>query len=77
MCWLILPPALVGCQTMAPATAAAPPVNLSGYPPNFREGYADGCNSAHGKAQQDAQRMKSDSLYAQGYRDGFDSCGRR
>jgi len=69
--------AACGCA-QAPATASAPHVNLSGYPLGFREGYADGCNSAHGKSgYQDTARMRKDKFYAQGYRDGLDNCGRR
>jgi len=57
-------------------TADAPPVNLTGYPPAFREGYAAGCNSARGRDRHDAARMAADALYAQGYHDGYDGCRR-
>jgi hypothetical protein len=69
---------LAGCggpQTRA--TAEAPPVNLSGFPPAFREGYADGCNTARGSAKQDKARMKTDGSYAQGYNDGLSGCKQR
>ena len=61
------------------ATPARPGVNLSGFPPEFREGYADGCNSARAVvgAKEDAARMKSDPQYAQGWRDGHDMCKRK
>jgi len=58
------------------ATPAKPGVNLAGFPPAFRDGYADGCNSARslvGKKRNE-ERYKTDSLYAQGWRDGNDVC---
>jgi hypothetical protein len=58
-------------------TPAAPGVNLSGYPPGFRVGYADGCNSVDGTRKRDEARFKSDTDYAQGWRDGNDICKRR
>lgn len=58
------------------ATPAKPGINLSGFPPEFREGYSDGCNSARAVAgtKKDEARMKSDPQYAQGWRDGNDMC---
>jgi hypothetical protein len=55
-----------------------PNVNLGGYPPEFRAGYIDGCESAkrtvgHNK---DEQRFKRDPQYATGWRDGFDICSK-
>lgn len=60
-----------------PPTAASPGVNLSGYPPGFRAGYADGCTSAGAAVKRDEPRFKTDSDYAQGWRDGNDICKRR
>jgi hypothetical protein len=75
---LALTAGLAGCGgPQTKATAEAPPVNLSGFPPAFREGYADGCNTARGSAKQDAARMKTDGSYAQGYQDGLAGCKRR
>ena len=53
-----------------------PQVNLAGYPPPFREGYLDGCNSARQNTQsiRDEERYKNDSMYAAGWRDGYDIC---
>lgn len=59
------------------ATPARPNVNLSGYPLEFRQGYADGCNSAKGALVRNELRMKGDIQYAAGWRDGNDICRKR
>lgn len=61
------------------ATPAKPGINLSGFPPEFREGYSDGCNSARAVvgARKDEARLKSDPQYAQGWRDGYDVCKKK
>ena len=66
---------IAGCTASTPATEK-PTVNLSGYPPAFRDGYLDGCYSAHhpGKLTRDEDRYKDDSMYAAGWRDGRDIC---
>ncbi len=72
-----------GPETIPPApaprapTAAAPGVNLSGYPAAFRAGYVDGCNSVDGVRKRDDVRFKNETDYAQGWRDGNDICKRR
>ncbi len=68
---------VAGCGT--PSQPPAPAVNLSGYPPEFRQGYADGCASAKPNAarKRDEPRYKSDADYAQGWQDGYDICRRR
>jgi hypothetical protein len=68
---------VAGCA--AQSTAPAPAVNLSGYPPEFRQGYADGCASTKSGAarKRDEARYKSDTDYAQGWRDGYDICQRK
>jgi len=58
-------------------TPARPNVNLSGYPPEFRQGYADGCNSVSARMVRDEMRMKGDIQYAAGWRDGNDICKKR
>ena len=62
-----------------PAPAPKPSVNLSGFPPEFRQGYGDGCVSAQPNTARarDEERYKSDANYAQGWRDGYDICRRR
>lgn len=68
--------AIAACAAPEPK---APNVNLSGYPPAFKDGYVDGCASARSafSTRKDEQRFRSDSQYAQGWRDGHDICGRR
>ena len=73
-----------GCagKQSAPTTSTTPPaakVNLSGYPVEFRQGYADGCASAKPNAarKRDEVRFKSDTNYMQGWRDGHDICQRQ
>jgi hypothetical protein len=54
-------------------------VNLAGYPPAFRAGYLDGCDSSkrtNGQTR-DEDRFKHDPQYASGWRDGYDICERR
>ena len=67
---------LVSCATPKPPP---PAVNLSGFPPAFRDGYADGCQSAKDRAavRRDAARYANDRQYALGWRDGFDICRKR
>jgi hypothetical protein len=91
MTWTAAPLALlaamlaVGCATppatRAPGSAApaasGPTANLSGYPPEFRDGYRDGCSSGRGTRTRNEGRFKSDSQYASGWRDGFDICSRQ
>lgn len=62
----------------SPSPVAKPPgVNLSGFPPEFRAGYSDGCASVNTARRRDEARFKTDTNYAQGWRDGYDICRRR
>jgi hypothetical protein len=56
-----------------------PNVNLGGYPPEFRAGYVDGCESAKRMVGQkkDELRFKREPQYATGWRDGFDICSKQ
>jgi hypothetical protein len=56
-----------------------PNVNLAGYPPEFRAGYLDGCESARRTVGQkkDEQRFKREPQYTAGWRDGFDICSKQ
>ena len=75
---------VVGCATPQSESTPKPEieepqVNLAGYPPAFREGYIDGCNSARRNSDkiEDETRYKKDSMYAAGWRDGFDICSEK
>jgi hypothetical protein len=64
--------------TTRPPTAASPGINLTGYSPAFRAGYADGCSSVDAAARRrDDARFKAEPDYAQGWRDGNDICKRK
>lgn len=69
---------IIGCST-APNQSDKSQVNLSGYPPAFRDGYADGCDSARRAigTTRDDSRFQTDSMYAAGWRDGFDICSEK
>jgi hypothetical protein len=47
-------------------------VNLSGFPPEFRRGFTDGCATV--RASESAQRPKGEAQYVAGWQDGFDYC---
>ena len=75
---------MVAVALLATACACASPpkkdpnVNLAGYPPEFRAGYLEGCDSARRKTtKKDEKRFKADAQYASGWRDGFDICTRQ
>jgi hypothetical protein len=79
MKWLI--PLLTASAALGACTSHPPEssINLGGYPPAFRAGYADGCNSARRPAGvvRDDARFKADTMYATGWRDGFEICGKK
>jgi len=78
---------LAGCATFAPpappqpvpANREPPPpnVNLSGFPLPYRQGYADGCASAHAGERKDAARFAADGNYRMGWQDGIALCRKR
>jgi hypothetical protein len=71
--------ACVSPQPQSPSQSEQPDYNLAGYPPAFRDGYVDGCDSTRQPAStvRDENRFKTDSTYATGWRDGFDMCSER
>jgi hypothetical protein len=54
-----------------------PPVNLSGFPLPYRQGYADGCASANAAERKDAARFSADGNYRTGWQDGLWQCGKK
>lgn len=60
----------------APAQPSVPAnLNLRGYPPAFRDGYAAGCVSRReGGRRRDEGRYKSDTSYQMGWDDGYSIC---
>jgi hypothetical protein len=47
-------------------------INLSGFPPEFRRGFTDGCAAV--RASETAARPKGEAQYVSGWQDGFDYC---
>ena len=71
---VLLAAAVAGCAGYKVST---PSLNLSGYPPQFKEGFAEGCQAAkEGSRHRDEARFKSDTQYAAGWRDGYSVCQR-
>jgi hypothetical protein len=77
--------ALAGCASVAsPVTQPAPyveppppPVNLQGFPPNYRLGFGDGCATARGTQKKDPVRFDDDGNYRTGWQDGLAQCERK
>lgn len=68
--------------TTAPSPAPVPPrplpnINLSGYPPVFKEGFRDGCDSFRGSYRRDNTRFGKNNDYTIGWQDGFSICQRQ
>jgi len=51
-----------------------PPVNLQGFPPSYRLGFADGCATGRGSDKKDATRFGNDGNYRVGWQDGLAQC---
>lgn len=58
-----------GAQNPATVTRS---INLSGYPPEFRRGFTDGCAAARDAPT--AARPTGDPQYVMGWSDGLDYC---
>lgn len=68
---------LGGCSHTPPQKRPAPDINLSGFPPAYKHGYADGCATArHFGETKDEKRYNADVQYAQGWNDGKSLCAR-
>lgn len=67
------PPQQAPSQSKSPAPAAQ--VNLTGFPPSFRDGYADGCESASARRERRQEsRYKTEDDYKRGWNDGHSAC---
>jgi hypothetical protein len=62
------PPPRPGAGNPATVTDA---INLSGYPPEFRSGFREGCAVARGGS---GTKPKGDGPFAVGWNDGFSYC---
>jgi hypothetical protein len=80
VCWpLAVAFVLVACGSLEPVRPGAEDpetvtrsINLSGFPPEFRRGFTDGCTAA--RAGQSGMRPKEGGQYGVGWHDGFDYC---
>ncbi len=86
-CFTVLVVLLGACATVQPppdgpsgvpgtAPRPKPNVNLSGYPPAFKDGFSDGCESLRGNYRRDG-RFGKDNDYTLGWQDGYSICGRQ
>ncbi len=72
------PPPGPSAQPIAPnVEPPAPKINLSGFPLEYRQGYADGCASATGAERKDATRFAGDGNYRTGWQDGIALCRKK
>jgi len=49
-------------------------VNLSGFPPEYKQGFTAGCETAKDASGRLTQRPKGDASFVQGWQDGLDYC---
>jgi hypothetical protein len=90
-CATVAPPPASTTPTPAPAGPAAPlptapkpyveppppPVNLQGFPPTYRLGFGDGCDSGRGNDKRDPVRYANDGNYRTGWVDGHAQCKKK
>lgn len=64
---------MAGCATSKEVRI---PQQLADRPQAYRDAYVDGCKSAQSKESQskDMERIQKDSLYANGWYDGYEEC---
>ncbi len=80
VCWpLAVACVLAACGPLEPIRPGAEDpetvtraINLSGFPPEFRRGFTDGCTAV--RAGQAGTRPKEGGQYGVGWHDGFDYC---
>jgi hypothetical protein len=54
-----------------------PPVNLQGFPPTYRLGFGDGCDTGRGVDKRDPVRFANDGNYRTGWQDGHAQCRKK
>lgn len=70
---------LAGCAADRPGASnpktVTQQINLSGYPPEFRKGFTEGCSVARReKAGSRPKETKDNTQYVSGWSDGYDYC---
>lgn len=69
-----------GCTSQSPRVGAGDPahvtssINLSGFPPEYKRGFASGCDSAKEAPSRSAPHPKGEASFVQGWLDGVDYC---
>jgi len=67
---------VAGCGSTSEPKARV--VNQGGYSDDFKQGYAEGCESASGRGQRrNESRYKTEADYMMGWNDGYSACQRR
>jgi hypothetical protein len=88
---LLMSAVLTGCASEFPRTGVGAParagaddparvtnsINLSGFPPEYKRGFAAGCENAKDASSRSPQRPKGDASFVQGWQDGVDYCRSR
>ena len=80
---LLLSAVLAGCASQSLRPGADDPaqvtnsINLSGFPPEYKRGFAAGCENARNAFGRPAQRPTGDASFVQGWQDGADYCRSR
>jgi hypothetical protein len=80
---LLLSALLGGCAFQSLRVGADDPahvtdsINLSGFPPEYKRGFAAGCENAKDASSRSAQRPKGEASFVQGWQDGADYCRSR
>lgn len=73
--FMMLAGLLAGCAATEPK---ARHVNQGGYSEAFKQGYAEGCESAGARSQRrNEARYKTEADYMMGWNDGYSACRRR
>ena len=74
---------LAGCSSSTLRPGADDParvtnsINLSGFPPEYKRGFAAGCEDAKNASGRAARHPKGDAVLVQGWKDGRDYCSPR